>query len=51
VFLLPEVHARRQATEKRTSDPLPAAPALMPALTAGRHFSAAARGVAAFAIV
>jgi hypothetical protein len=41
LFLLPEAHARRQATEKRTTDPLPAAPALMPSLTAGRHFSAA----------
>jgi hypothetical protein len=45
VFLLPEVHARRQATEKRISDTLSAAPLLTPALTAGRHFSAAARDV------
>lgn len=44
LFLLPETHARRQATEKRTVDTLAAAPAPLPALAAGRHFSAA-RGV------
>jgi len=41
LFLLPEALARRQATEKRATDPLPTAPALMPSLTAGRHFFAA----------
>lgn len=41
VFLLPETHARRQATEKRTLDPLPTAPAPPPPLAAGRQFSAA----------
>jgi hypothetical protein len=40
-FLLPEAHARRQATEKGSTEPLSALPGLVLPLTAGRPFSAA----------